>query len=484
MRRRWTVSFAVTLSIALLTVCGVGLRAAEAPALVPLPEHVTFIRAGRLEQVLAGDDEATVLVDPAQLPAEDPGFAPPLSIVAYWWAPEGTHVLVGVESEATGARRLFICDGGGDNPTAVTVASGLFTGGGGSTWEDPAVVWSPDGRSIALTVFEGGSAFGDIYVVGLDGSGDIVGSGIEPAWSPDSTKIVYARAVPEVVSLADARPYVSVGTLGGGSVDLGIGRAPVFSPDGEDVLYRTWTEAGGEGGDPEQLAIAPANGGAERRLTAYGPMDDMGGPSAIYGHRFSPDGERVYYLLGRRSDSRYVYEVAADGSFAEPVVVSGLASEFTLSLDGSRLVYANGQVYEASHQTKQQVIVRDLASCAEWQLTPTELADHTCSNLSISHQDRYVAFDAAIVPAGTLPESAATREVWVGTLDGSHAWLCASDAWASASQPLYGGSTAADDDAGDLGPMDDDYDPSRTGFFQAIADAIASFFEWLAGLFD
>lgn len=456
-----------------------------APALVPLPEYVTFVHNGVLERVLAGDDAATVLLDPSELPADDSGFTAPLEVVAHWWAPDGTHVLVGVRSTVTGAQKLFVCDDGGRGRIPVTVAGGLFASPGDlyrSQWGGPVPEWAPDGQSFALTVFEGGAVFGDIYVVSLDGTGYIVGSGVEPSWSPDATQIAYVRAVPEAPSLEEARPYVSVGTLGGCSVDLGVGRAPLFSPDGSRVLYRTWTESGGEGGDPEQLAIAPAGGGSELLLTSYGPMDDMGGPSAISGHRFSPDGLKVYYLLGRRSDSRYVYEIAADGSYAEPVAVSGLASEFTLSHDGTRLVYTSGQVYEASYQTRQQVFARELASCAEWQLSPGELADLTCAGLSVSHEDRHVAFEAAAIPAGSVPASVSAHEVWTATLDGTHAWRCATDSWNAASVPRYGGSVS-NGGADETGPLDDSDGESRTGFFQAIADAIASFFAWLAGLF-
>lgn len=477
MRRAQDGALAVAL-IVILAALGLVVRPAVAPALVPLPEYVSFVHGGVLEHVLAGDDEPYVLVDPATLPASEPDFPAPLAVVAHWWAPDGAHVLVGVRSTVTEARRLYICDQNGGDPVPVTAGPGVFLEVGSvyaRYWNNPLPVWAPDGQSFALTDVQSGVPFGDIYVVGLDGTGEIVGSGIEPAWSPDSTKIAYVRAVPEAASLDEVRPYLSVGTLGGGSVDLGVGRAPVFSPDGSEVLYRTWAESGGEGGDPEQLAIAPAEGGAERLLTAYGPMDDMGGPSAIYGHRFSPDGEHVYYLLGRRSDSRYVYEVATDGSYAAPVKVSGLASDFILSLDGSRLVYTGGEVYEASYQTRQQVWARDLASCAEWQLTPGELVDYTCSNLSISHQDRHVAFEAMVLPAGSMPSSATTLEVWTATLDGSHAWRCATDAWNAASQPLYAPASTGEGD---------EYDPGRTGFWDRLGDALAAFFEWLAGLFD
>lgn len=486
MRRTARGLMLAALSAVLVSGSAVVARPAEAPALVPLPEYVTFVHDGVLERVLAGDDESTVLLDPSEL-ATDASFPAPLEVVAHWWAPDGMHMLAGVRSTVNGAQRLYILDDGGSGRVPISVAGGLYASSGEiyrTQWSGPEPVWAPDGQSIALTVFEGDAVFGDIYVVGLDGTGYLVGSGVEPSWAPDSMRIAYVRAVPEAASLDEARPYVSVGTLGGCSVDLGIGRAPVFSPDGDQVLYRTWTESDGEGGDPEQLAIVPAEGGSERLLTAYGPMDDMGGPSAIYGHRFSPDGSHVYYLLGRRSDSRYVYELATDGSYAEPLKVSGLASEFTLSGDGARLVYTGGDIYEASYQTRQQVYARDLASCAEWGLTPDELADSTCWNLSVSHEDRHVAFEAATIPAGSIPASVAAHEVWTATLDGSHAWRCATEAWDAASQPRYGSAATDGGIADDQCPIDDESDPSRIGFFQAIGNAVRAFFEWLVGLFD
>lgn len=446
---------------------------AEALALVPVPEYVTFIHSGALEQMLAGDDRATVLVDPTTLPTDSMFMVPPLEVVGHQWSPDGTHLVVSAQSTATGFKRLYVCDHNGQNPVQVMI-DGRTT-----------VTWAPDGSRLAAVRYEDQSPDGQLYLVELDGSSTMVGMGVDPAWSPDCSRIAYAQLPASFSSMGSSAPSVMVHTLGEDSVEIARGDAPSFSPDGDEVLYRAWSDPD-DSNSSRQLAIAPAGGGESRLLTDYGPMDDSGGPAQIVAHRWSPDGAKVYYLFGRRSDSQWVYEVAADGSYAEPVQVSGLATEYVLSLDGTRLVYTSGEVSEASFQTRQQVYARDLASCAEWQLTTEELADFTCSNLSVSNQDRYVAFEAALVPTGGVPADATTREVWVATLDGSHAWRCATDAWDVTSQPAYGTSARADDGVtdDDLGPMDDDYDPTRRGFFQTIRDAIGAFFGWLAGLFD
>ena len=468
--------------------CAVGLSAIPAAALVPLPEYVTFVQDGALKQVSGGDTAAAVLVDPWSLPADGPEFAAPLEVVGHWWAPDGTHVAVGVRDASGESGRLFICDDNGASPVQVMAWEGTYwLDPAAPEWTGPELVWSPDGSRLALTIFEYEPVFGDIFAVELDGTASLVGAGVDPAWSPDGTYLAYTRAVAGAAEVDESQPYVGVGDVVSGEyVELGVGRMPVFSPDGSQVLYKTWVEDPGTGMAPEQLVVAPAAGGEGRMLTAFGPFDDLGAAAEIWSYQFSPDGSKAYFMLGRRSDWRYVWEVPTDGS-GEPVMVSGLATEFTLSPDGTRLVYTSGEIYDGNYQTRQQVYARDLASCAEWQLSPATVAAEACQAPSVSHRNRYVAFDVHVLTDPGNRTSIERRDVWIATLDGSHTWQVATGAYDAQCQPMYRFAGEGEDASGngdDVGPMDDESDSSRTGVFARIGDAVASFFRWLAGLFD
>jgi Tol biopolymer transport system component len=67
--------------------------------------------------------------------------------------------------------------------------------GGSGGWKPPAV-WSPDGEWLAFTT-QGQGRVPNLVVMRVDGSQTIdLGSGAEPLWSPDSSKLIFLRPDP------------------------------------------------------------------------------------------------------------------------------------------------------------------------------------------------------------------------------------------------------------------------------------------------
>jgi Tol biopolymer transport system component len=97
---------------------------------------------------------------------------------------------------------------------------------------------SPDGSKI---VFEyGGYNFFDLYVVNTDGTelAKLATQAIHPAWSPDGSMIAFVGLDPERnadIYLMDLDRFISVQLTPGGSATYNY--SPVFSPDGNQILY-------------------------------------------------------------------------------------------------------------------------------------------------------------------------------------------------------------------------------------------------------
>ncbi len=175
---------------------------------------------------------------------------------------------------------------------------------------DPAL--SPDGALLAYASDRGGADF-DIYVQAVAG-GDPVrltnnpAQESEPSFAPDGARIVFSRR--------GAGLYV-VGALGGEPrliVRTPWARTPKFSPDGRWISY--WTGfpasvvAGGIPGALGSIFIVPSEGGSPREIVTHLA-------SARY-PIWSPDGEHILFLGEENPDQKTHdwYVIPRDGGRA------------------------------------------------------------------------------------------------------------------------------------------------------------------------
>jgi dipeptidyl aminopeptidase/acylaminoacyl peptidase len=95
------------------------------------------------------------------------------------WSPSGQAVLFAWSGK--GHRSLATIRPDGSHLTTIITTDA----------DDPSARWSPDGREIAFDEKSG------IYVVNADGTDlrRIVARGVEPAWSPDGTRLIYTTRV-------------------------------------------------------------------------------------------------------------------------------------------------------------------------------------------------------------------------------------------------------------------------------------------------
>jgi TolB protein len=150
---------------------------------------------------------------------------------------------------------------------------------------------SPDGSQIAYVDEDHSGAAGELIVTDRDGGqarsvlSDVVGLGFEPAWSPDSRRLLVAR-LPEGSSEGPV-VYGVVDVATGAFTPLRQqieGLHPLWSADGQHVGYVTGTC---------QLMVADADGGNQRMVPVIGDPDPVVNPQRRFGcdlYSISPDG--------------------------------------------------------------------------------------------------------------------------------------------------------------------------------------------------
>jgi dipeptidyl aminopeptidase/acylaminoacyl peptidase len=290
------------------------------------------------------------------------------------WSPDGKKIAF------TTAGQLWTMDSDGDHKDQVTKIS---TGAA-------APVWSPDGKWIAFTsdvypdcadddcnkkrdetneaskvkahittrlLFRHWDEWRDakrthVFVVSSKGGnarditqGDFdsppyaAASGVDFAFSPDSTELAYLRN-PDKVEATSTNSDIYVVSLNGGSAknitqsNHGYDVGPIYSADGRFIVYRSQATAGFESDRWRLMVYNRATGTSTEITRGFDQQVD----EAV----LSKDGN-VYFTAGERGKSP-VFRVPLTGGTVQKVVPNVFASSLRVTADGKRLVFAGSSL--------------------------------------------------------------------------------------------------------------------------------------------
>jgi dipeptidyl aminopeptidase/acylaminoacyl peptidase len=236
----------------------------------------------------------------------------------------GENGKIAFSSNEENARGIYVMNPDGSGRSALT-----------DNWDlDPA--WSPDGSRIAFVRNVGDlqTINYEIFVMNADGSGqtrltDDPGDDLHPTWSPDSKKIAFDSnrlGWPNYeifVMNADGSGLTNLTNYPYGD------SFPAWSPDGAKIAFHSWRDF------RDVLYVMNADGSNQTALT-FGPEMD-------FSPNWSPDGMKIVF-------SRYhggrpqIYTMDADGS-NQVRLTDGPTDDAhpAWSPDGEKIVYARLQ---------------------------------------------------------------------------------------------------------------------------------------------
>ena len=204
--------------------------------------------------------------------------------------------------------------------------------------EKPAPGAAPGVAAEGLLAFERFSELRDrspsLVVASADGSSELTIGRVDNAlgppnfsWSPDGSRLVFARKRNLYISNADGSSTIQLTNA------TARDSAPRWSPDGTRILFERSSK-----GRASLRTISPS--GANHQNLTKG-MDDARSAS------WSPDGTRIAFLVNEFRPTRsHMYVVAADGTDRLRVAMSKAGNRFSTyqrlswSSDGARIAFA------------------------------------------------------------------------------------------------------------------------------------------------
>lgn len=190
--------------------------------------------------------------------------------------------------------------------------------------------WSPDGSRIAFASKRGGSF--DVYVMNADGSGtrrltSAPGDEGHPTWSPDGERIVFSRGTSGDLYVMNADGSGEKALVKGPADDA----QPAWSPDGRSIAFARRPS----GTQMRDLWVVGADGSEPRRLTR---LDATSSSPA-----WSPDGTRVAFSTNSGGEQFDIYFVVVAGKGLQQVTETPDDSfEPAWSPDGTTIAFAEG----------------------------------------------------------------------------------------------------------------------------------------------
>ena len=383
--------------------------AAETPRWSPDGSRIVYVSSqGGMSELWSVPADASLKLDmqkgsPTRLTvgAGDGGAAPRIPL----WSPDGAYV--SCVSRKSGTDEVWLWPVNGDAGFRLTSLGGRIH----------SMSWSPGGGSVAVSCNRYGSY--DVYLVEVQtGRAVRLTDGplyaVNPVFTPDGERVLYVRLDDkwedhEVISVAPDGSDRQVVVSDTDFFDYSYGGTfgyPLVSPDGERVLFRSqrsghvniWTVPL-DGGEPEPLAPEEAEQSDAAWVPAFAGM--TGG------------GQLVAYTSNRNGTLELR---VADASTGESRAIfspeMGVCSTPQWSPDGSQVVFRYGT--PTSPAELWAVSVEDGRAR---QLTDAGVADSLTARLAVPEKVTYESFDGLTIHAYLYsPESRGEGEKHPGIL--------------------------------------------------------------------
>jgi dipeptidyl aminopeptidase/acylaminoacyl peptidase len=199
--------------------------------------------------------------------------------------------------------------------------------------------WRDIKRTHVFVVSSKGGAARDLTPGDFDSPPYAASSGVDFSFSPDSQEIAYLRN-PDKVEATSTNSDIYVVPLAGGTPknitanNRGYDVGPVYTKDGDTILYRSQATAGFEADRWRLMAYTRATGVSKELLRGFDEqVDEL---------TLSSDGN-IYFTAGERGKSP-IFRVGIGGGAAQKVVASVFATNLKITPDGKKVVFASSSI--------------------------------------------------------------------------------------------------------------------------------------------
>ena len=210
--------------------------------------------------------------------------------------------------------------------------------------------WRDAKRTHVFVVSSKGGSARDLTSGDFDSPPYAAASGVDYAFSPDSSEIAYLRN-PDKVEAISTNSDIFVMPLSGGPAknitvrNHGYDAGPVYTRDGKFILYRSQATAGFEADRWRLMAYNRATGTSVELTRGF----DLQVEELVV----SPDGNTIYFTAADRGKSP-IFKIPFGGGVPQKIVANVFASNLRITPDGRTFVFASSsmaspaEVYKAN----------------------------------------------------------------------------------------------------------------------------------------
>ena len=200
--------------------------------------------------------------------------------------------------------------------------------------------WRDVKRTHVFVVSSKGGTARDLTAGDYDSPPYAAASGVDYAFSPDSTEIAFIRN-PDKVEAISTNSDIYVMPLSGGAPknitirNRGYDAGPVYTRDGKFILYRSQATASFEADRWRLMAYNRATGTSVELTKGFDLQVEDVVPS--------PDGSTIYFTAGDRGKSP-VFKIPFAGGVPQKVLPNVFVSNLRITPDGKAFVFASSSM--------------------------------------------------------------------------------------------------------------------------------------------